>query len=158
MITCMRRFMIMTVAALAVTSACSSGSHPATSTGAAGTKSPKSTAAAESATKANIPGFSGPVDSSSGVTHVFGTCLKSWYTPARSGTRVHVEYPGPANISVDLSMTDKSEPPPEAHKQFTMAQGTQTKDLRFPAITHAGYPQVTVTSGSKTQTCDAAKH
>ncbi|MCO5969840.1 hypothetical protein [Actinoallomurus soli] len=154
----MRRFLIMTVAALAVTSACSSGSHPAKSTGATRADSPKPNAATESATKANIPGFSGPIESSSGVTHVFGTCLKSWYTPAKAGTRVHVAYPGPANVSVDLLMTDHSEPPPEAHKQFTLAQGQQTKDLRFPAIPHAGYAQITVTSGSKTLTCDAAKH
>lgn len=148
----------MTVAALAVTSACSSGSHPAKSTGAARANSPKPSAATESAVKANIPGFSGSVESSSGVKHVFGTCLKSWYTQARSGTRVHVAYPGPANITVDLLMTDHSEPPREAHQQFTLAQGQQTKDLRFPAIPHAGFPQITVTAGGKTLTCDAAKH
>jgi hypothetical protein len=154
----MRPLTIMTVAALALTSACGSNAHPATSAAAAPAKSPKAGSAGLPANNANVPGFSGPVASSGGATHVFGVCLHSWYTTASSGTRVHVQYPGPANISVDLSMADQSEPPPEAHQQFTVTKGQQVKDLKFPAIPHAGYPQVTVTSGQKTLICDPAEH
>jgi hypothetical protein len=153
----MRLVTIMTIAALAATSACgSSKDHPAGSAAAVRAKSPGTTAATAAA-KADIPGFSGPVASSSGkVTHLYGRCLHSWYTKTGSGTNVHVEYPGPATISVDLTITDETEPPPEAHQQFTLAQGQRVRGLRFPAIPHAGYPQVTATSGQRTMTCEAA--
>lgn len=153
----MRLVTIMTVAALAATSACgSSNGRSAGSAAAVRAKSPGATASPPAA-KADIPGFSGPVESSKGqVTHLYGRCLHSWYTKASSGMSVHVEYPGPATISVDLTITDESEPPPEAHQQFTLAQGQRVRSLRFPAIPRVGYPQITVTSGSRTMTCEAA--
>jgi hypothetical protein len=151
----MRPVMIMTIAALAVTSACgSSGGHASSSPAAARAHSPVPAVAAVPTVKADAPGFSGPVE----AKHVFGRCLRSWYAKAGSGTRVHVEYPGPADITVDLTIEDESEPPPEAHKQLTMAAGKQAKDLRFPAIPHAGYPQITVTTGQRTLVCDAPAH
>lgn len=153
----MRLVTIMTIAALAATSACgSSNGHSAGSAAAVRAKSPGATASTPAA-KANIPDFSGPAESSNGqVTHLYGRCLHSWYAKASSGTSVHVEYPGQATISVDLTITDESEPPPEAHQQFTMAQGQRVRSLHFPAIPHVGYPQITVTSGQRTMTCDAA--
>jgi hypothetical protein len=157
----MRLVTIMTIAALAATSACgSSNDKPAGSAAADRAKSPAATASAPAVAKANVPGFSGPVEASKGqATHLYGQCLHSWYAKAGSGTSVHVEYPGPATISVDLTISDESEPPPEAHEQFTLAQGQKVHSLRFPAIPHAGYPQITATSGQKTMTCDAAaKH
>jgi hypothetical protein len=154
----MRPVMIMAVAALAVSSACgSSGGHATSSAAAARTKPHGPASAGVPAVKADVPGFSGPMDASRGG-HVFGRCLHSWYTRTNSGTRVHVGYPGPATISVDLSIDDQSEPPPEAHQQFVMAGGRQTNELRFPAIPHAGYPQITVTSGQRTLICDAPEH
>ncbi len=69
-----------------------------------------------------------------------------------------MEYAGPATISVDLTISDESEPPPEAHKSFTLAAGQHSKDVTFPAVPHAGYPQITVTSGQTTLNCDAAAH
>jgi hypothetical protein len=152
---------IMAAAALTVTSACgSSHGHSGSSATAARTSSPRPASASTPAAKANIPGFSGPVESSGAghVTHIFGRCLHSWYTGSSSGTSVHVEYPGPATISVDLTIKDQSEPPPEAHKQFAMAQGRRVNTLHFPAIPHAGYPQITVVSGQGTLTCDAPEH
>ena len=112
------------------------------------------------AAKANIPGFSGAVEQQSAgqAAHIYGKCLHSWYAKKGSGTRVHVEYAGPANISVDLTISDESEPPPEAHKAFTLALGQHSKDVTFPAVPHAGYPQITVTSGQTTLNCDAAAH
>jgi hypothetical protein len=153
----MRLVTIMTIAALAATSACgSSNDHSTGSAAAVRAKSPGATASTPVA-KANIPGFSGPAESSNGkVTHLYGRCLHSWYTKASSGTSVHVEYPGQATISVDLTITDESEPPPEAHQQFTLAKGQRGHNLHFPAIPHAGYPQVTVTAGQQTLTCEAA--
>jgi hypothetical protein len=149
----MRLVMITTIAALAATSAC--GSSHAHAPGAVRTNSPRAAAASTPAAKAEIPGFSGPVEASSGdVTHIYGRCLHSWYTKAGSGMNVHVEYPGPATVSVDLTITDESEPPPDAHRQFTLAQGQRVRTLRFPAIPHAGYPQITVTAGQDTKTCD----
>ncbi|GAB2861255.1 hypothetical protein GCM10027176_74200 [Actinoallomurus bryophytorum] len=156
----MRLVTIMTIAALAATSACgSSNGHTAGSAAAARTKSPAATASTPAA-KVNIPGFSGPAEPShGGVTHLYGRCLHSWYTKAGSGTSVHVEYPGRAAVSVDLTITNESEPPPEAHQQFTMAKGQRVRNLHFPAIPHAGYPQITVTAGQQTMTCEAApKH
>jgi hypothetical protein len=152
----MRLVTIMTIAALAATSACgSSNGHSGGSAAAVPAKSPGATASTPAPT-ADIPGFSGPVEPSSGkVTHLYGRCLHSWYTKASSGTNVHVEYPGQATVSVDLTITDESEPPPEAHQQFTLAQGKRVRDLRFPAIPHAGYPQITVTAGQQTMTCEA---
>jgi hypothetical protein len=150
----MRLVTIMTIAALAATSAC--GSSHGHSAAVVRAKSPGATAST-SAAKANIPGFSGPVQSSNGqVTHLYGRCLHSWYTKASSGTSVHVEYPGPVTISVDMTITDESEPPPEAHQQFTLTQGQRVRSLHFPAIPHAGYPQITATSGQQTMTCEAA--
>jgi hypothetical protein len=156
----MRPVLIMTIAALAVTSACgSSGGHPASSPAAARAHSPAA-AVALPTVKAGAPGFSGPVDPARAgqAEHVYGRCLRSWYAKTGSGTRVHVEYPGPANVIVDLTITDESEPPPEAHQQFTMAAGRQANDLRFPAIPHAGYPQITVMTGQRTLVCDAPAH
>lgn len=156
----MRLFTIMAVAALAVTSACgSSGGHASSTHAAARTNAPAKPAEAPVA-KADIPGFSGSVDPSrSGqVAHTFGRCLKSWYAKAGAGTRVHVGYPGPADISVDLTITDQSEPPPEAHKQFSMPSGKQSEDLKFGAVPHAGYPQITVVAGGRTLICDAPQH
>lgn len=157
----MRPIVIMAIAALAVTSACgSSGGHAASSTASARAKSPVPTPAGVPVAKADVPGFSGAIDSSHAgrVTHTFGRCLRSWYKKTGSGTSVHVGYPGPANISVDLLITDQSEPPPEAHHQVTMPGGQQAKDVRFPAIPHAGYPQITVTAGQRTLICDAPEH
>lgn len=153
----MRLLVITTLAALAATSACGSSSeHSAGSAASGRAKSPSPASAATSAAKADIPGFSGAVEASSGkVTHIYGRCLHSWYTKASSGTSVHVEYPGPATVSADLTITDESEPPPEAHKQFTEAAGQRTHTLHFPAIPHAGYPQITVKAGQQTLTCDA---
>lgn len=156
----MRFVMILSLTALAATSACgSSRGHPAGSAAAVGTKSPGAAATSSPAAKADIPGFSGPVESSSGSqdTHLYGRCLHSWYAKARSGMSVHVEYPGPATVSVDLTITDQSEPPPEAHQQFTMAKGQRVRNLRFPAIPRAGYPQITVTAGQGALTCEAPK-
>ncbi|MDN3354898.1 hypothetical protein [Actinomadura sp. DC4] len=150
----MRLVTIISIAALAATSACgSSGDHSTGSSGAAKSKAPAATASTPAAAKADIPGFSGP------VAHLYGRCLHSWYTKSSSGTNVHIEYPGPAAVSVDLTITDESEPPPEAHKQFTLAQGQRVRSLHFPAIPHAGYPQITATSGQQAKTCEAvAKH
>jgi len=151
----------MTVAVLAATSACGSSGghaegHPTNSGAAVRAKSPGA-AASTAAAKADIPGFSGPVAPAKGqVTHLYGRCLHSWYAKAGAGTTVHVEYPGPATVSVDMTITDESEPPPEAHRQFTLAQGKRARTLRFPAISRAGYPQVTVTAGQQTMTCEAA--
>jgi hypothetical protein len=152
----MRLVTIMTIAALTATSACgSSNGHSAGSAAAVRAKSPGATAST-SAAKADIPGFSGPAESSNGqVTHLYGRCLHSWYTKASSGTSVHVEYPGQATVSVDLTITDESEPPPEAHQQFTLAKGQRVHSLRFPAVPHSGYPQITVTAGQQTMTCEA---
>jgi hypothetical protein len=157
----MRPTMIMAIASLAMVSACGSSSgHAASSTGAARTNSASPAAGGVPAVKADIPGFSGAVDPSRAgqVAHAFGRCLRSWYTKAGSATRVHVDYPGPANISVDLTIDDQSEPPSEAHHQFVMAGGRHTKDLKFPAVPHAGYPQITVTSGQRVLICDVPEH
>jgi hypothetical protein len=153
----MRLVTIMTIAALAATSACgSSDGHSAGSAASARAKSPGA-AASTAAAKVDIPGFSGPAQVSKGqVRHLYGRCLHSWYKKASSGTSVHVQYPGPATVSVDLTITDESEPPPEAHQQFTMAQGKKVRDLHFPAIPRAGYPQITVTAAQRTMTCEAA--
>lgn len=150
----MRLVMIMTIAALAATSAC--GSSHGHAPDAARTNAPRPAASASSTVQADIPGFSGPVAASSGdVTHLYGRCLHSWYAQAGSGMNVHVEYPGPATVSVDLTITDQSEPPPEAHHQFTLARGKRARTLHFPAIPHAGYPEITVTAGQSTKTCEA---
>ena len=152
----MRSVLIMSIAALAVTSACgSSAGHAASSASPSRARGSGPASAGAPAAKADIPGFSGPVDPGTGPNaHVFGRCLHSWYTRSGKGTRVHVTYPGPARISVDLTITDESEPPPEAHRQFVMPGGRQSKDVTFPAIPHAGYPQITVTSGRRTLICD----
>ncbi len=146
----------MTIAALGATSACGSSGGDAKSPPAAkraGAPKPAAVAA-----KADIPGFSGAVEPKRAgqVAHIYGKCLHSWYAKKGAGTRVHVEYNGPANISVDLTIGDESEPPPEAHKAFTIASGQHAKDVTFPAVPHAGYPQITVTSGQTTLNCDAA--
>jgi hypothetical protein len=155
----MRLVMIMSIAALAATSACGSSSHDHASGAGRTDGAPRAAAASPSTAKADIPDFSGPVEASSGnVTHLYGRCLHSWYAKAGSGLAVHVEYPGPATVSVDLTITDQSEPPPEAHQQFTLAQGKKAKDLRFPAVPHAGFPQVTVTTGQTSKTCEAPAH
>lgn len=60
----------------------------------------------------------------------------------------------PVSISVDLTITDQSEPPPEAHQQFVMAGGRQVRDLSFPAIPPAGHSQITVAAGGRTLICD----
>lgn len=146
----MRLVMITTIAALAATSAC--GSSHGHAPGAAPTNPPSAAASEPSTAKADIPGFSGP------VMHLYGRCLHSWYAKAGAGMNVHVDYPGPATVSVDLTITDQSEPPPEAHRQFTLAEGKRARSLHFPAIPHAGYPQVTVTSGQNTKTCEAPEH
>src|SRR4051812_19693698 len=147
----MRLVTIMTVAALATTSACgSSNDHSAGSAATPRAKSPRATASPPAA-KADIPGFSGPADKGG----VYGRCLHSWSRKAGAGMNVHVEYPGPATISVDVTITDESEPPPEAHRQFTLAQGKRERDLHFPAIPHAGRPLITATSGQRTVTCEA---
>lgn len=154
----MRVLILTTVAALMATSACSSSGG-----GSSAMASPRSTSSGPASTaaptrQANIPGFSGPVPRSSGsITHVFGQCLRSWYAKAGSGTRVHVEYPGPATVSVDLTIMDQSEPPPDAHRSITIPAGGRTKEITFPAVPHAGYPQITVTAGGRTVTCDAAE-
>lgn len=147
----------MTVAVLAMVSACSSGGRPAAPARTAG---PRPASAGAPVAKAGIPGFSGPVDPSRDgqLTHVFGRCLRSWYSRSGSGTRVRVAYPGPADVSVDLTMTDQSEPPPEAHRQFVMKAGRQAEDVRFPVIPHAGFPQITVVSGGRTMICDVPGH
>jgi hypothetical protein len=156
----MRPVLLVTVLALLATSACgSSGGHkaPAPAAAKAAQSSPATAGAAVS--KADIPGFSGPVEAPrGGVTHVFGRCLQSWYTKGAAGTRVHVGYPGPAKIAVDLTMTDESEPSPEAHKQFVMAGGAKAHEVSFPPIPRSGFPQITVESGGQSKTCDAPKH
>ena len=155
----MRYLTIMTIAALAATSACGSsggGSASSTTTPSGGPKA----SGRPTAAKANVPGFSGAVEqqrAGQGV-HIYGECLRSWYARKGAGTHVHVEYAGPANVSVDLTISDESEPPPEAHKAFTLASGQHSKDVTFPAIPHVGYPQITVTSGQTTLNCDAAAH
>ncbi len=155
----MRPVLITSIAALAVTSACGSpAGHAASSASPTRTDRTGAPSAGAPTAKADIPGFSGPVDPGTGQNaHVFGRCLHSWYTRSGSGTRVHVGYPGPADISVDLTITDQSEPPPEAHRQFVMPAGRQTRDVTFPAVPHAGYPQITVTSGQRTLICDVPK-
>lgn len=152
----MRLVMIMSIAALAATSACGSSHDHAPD--AKRSNSPHAAAVSPSAAKADIPGFSGPVEASSGnVTHFYGRCLHSWYAKAGSGMDVHVEYPGPATVSVDVTISDQSEPPPEAHRQFTLARGARARTLRFPAIPHAGFPQITVATGQSTKTCEAPR-
>lgn len=154
----MRFVTVLTIATLAATSACGSSKGHSSASAASVRPKPPGATASPPAVKANIPGFSGPAESSTGqVTHLYGRCLHSWYTKAGSGTNVHVEYPGQATVSVDLTITDESEPPPEAHKQFTLAKGQRVRNLRFPAIPHAGYPQITVTAGQQTMTCEAVR-
>lgn len=152
----MRLVMIMSIAALAATSACGSSGGHTSSDARKNPPPPAAAAASPPATQADIPGFSGPADASGG--HLYGRCLHSWYAKAGSGMNVHVGYPGPATVSVDLTITDQSEPPPEAHRQFTLAAGKRERSLRFPAIPHAGYPQITVTTGQTTKTCEAPAH
>jgi hypothetical protein len=153
----MRPVLITSIAALAVTSACGSSAGHAVSP-ASPTRTNRPASAGAPTAKADIPGFSGPVDPGTGPNaHVFGRCLHSWYTRSGSGTRVHVGYPGPANISVDLTINDQSEPPPEAHRQFRMPAGRQTRDVTFPVVPHAGFPQITVTAGQRTLICDVPK-
>lgn len=155
----MRLLTIMIVAGLAMSACGSSGGGSAASSASPRGTAPAPKSAVVSAAKADIPGFSGAIDPPEAkVPHAFGRCLHSWYTKAGSATRVHVEYPGPATVSVDLTVTDASEPPPEAHASFTMAAGRNSHTVSFPAIPHAGFPQVTVTAGQKSQICDVPRH